>query len=63
MWAARIDKKTLLEQKEIYARTLEVHDFQELLVLFDGILSNPDKKALYQFIRKKNSILTFKVEK
>ena len=55
MWAVRVDKETLLDQKEVYAKTLEVRDFNELLGLFEGILGNPDKKALYQFVKKKNN--------
>ena len=63
VWATRIDEPTLKKQKEKFARTLEVSDFKELLTLFEGILTNPDKKALYQFIKKKDSTLSFRVEK
>lgn len=63
MWATRVDQKLLLKQKEVFAKTLEVSSFKELLNLFEGILSNPDKNALYQFIKKKDGDLNFRMEK
>ena len=63
MWATRVDEKLLLKQKEVFAKTLEVSSFKELLNLFEGILSNPDKNALYKFIKKKDGDLNFRMEK
>lgn len=63
MWATRVDEATLRQQKEIFAKTLEMSSFKELLNLFEGILSNPEKKALYQFVKKKDGDLGFRIEK
>lgn len=52
-----------MKDKEIFAKTLEVESVGELVKLFEGILTNPEQKALYKFIKRMSGDLAFQVEK
>lgn len=48
-----------MKDKEIFAKTLEVESVGELVKLFEGILTNPEQKALYKFIKRMSGDLAF----
>jgi hypothetical protein len=56
-----VDEKKMMKDKQVFAKTLEVASIKELLRLFEGILSNPEQKALYKFVKKASGDLTFQI--
>ena len=65
LWVARIHNKTLEEDKEKYAKTLEVTDKKGLMNLFESLLTatDPDPKTIYSFKETQSSEMQFTFKK
>jgi hypothetical protein len=55
--------KTLLEEKSKYARSLEIKENRDLLLLFESLLSTSDPEALYIFTELKDGVINFTFKK
>lgn len=56
LWAARFSLSSLLEDKQRYARSLELKESRDLLLLFESLLSSSDPEATYVFTEIKEAL-------
>jgi hypothetical protein len=63
MWAGRFTLPTLLDDKQRYARSLELKEGRDLLLLFENLLSASDPEASYIFTELKEGGINFTFRK
>jgi hypothetical protein len=63
LWAGRFPLAVLLEDKQRFARSLELKEGKDLLLLFDTLLSCSDPEATYVFTEVKETTVNFTLRK
>lgn len=63
LWAGRFPLAALLEDKQRFARSLELKEGRDLLLLFDSLLSASDPEAHYAFAEGKEGVISFTFRK